>query len=149
MNWRDSSRPRQARSRALEEGLRSVLTKPYPEGESPTMSEDERINEGEELAAPELPEAVAIPVVASVAAEPRPALAAPWRALLYLIACAFGLLIGFLVAGLLAAIWLLARGGGFTPEQLSQNPGLGFAVAIFGMYPVLVLVTCLFVWWVD
>lgn len=71
------------------------------------------------------------------------------RIALYIIACLLGGLVGLVPAIAIGVIWLLARGGQPVGAALQREAGIFMISSVFGIYPALVLVTCLFVWYVD
>jgi membrane protease YdiL (CAAX protease family) len=71
------------------------------------------------------------------------------RLLLYLAACIATVAAGLVPTGVIAALWLAARHGSFSPELMQADPGVPAMSSILGIYPLLALVTLLFVRFVD
>ncbi|MDT7898020.1 MAG: CPBP family intramembrane glutamic endopeptidase [Armatimonadota bacterium] len=104
----------------------------------------EALNEGrprEERRAGEPPPEIATP--------PKPLLPAWARFLLYLAACLMAGCIGLVLGGLVAALWLFGKYGPQAMQRLHQEIGAIVLACSFAIYPLLILVTVLFVWFVD
>jgi membrane protease YdiL (CAAX protease family) len=113
------------------------------------MHEGDR-GEGEAVPAEPMPPDVGPDTEAEAARPPGRASLLPLpRVALYLAACVVGAFIGLVPTGILTAVWFGLRGDRLTPDALMREPGVFLTSALLGIYPTLVLVTTLFVRFVD